>query len=86
MLTGREIRQARQLLRWGKDNFSRRSLLPMTLIEAVESSDGPAWLTDEQEAAIRRVFEEAGIRFDINAEGQREAVIAGVEWRPAPFA
>ncbi len=63
MLTGREIRQARQLLRWGKDNFSRRSLLPMTLIEAVESSDGPAWLTDEQEAAIRRVFEEAGVEF-----------------------
>ena len=57
----------------------------MTLIEAVESSDGPAWLTDEQEAAIRRVFDDAGIRFDINAEGQPEAVIA-VEWRPAPFA
>ncbi len=63
MLTGREIRQARQLLRWGKDNFSRRSLLPITLIDAVESSDGPAWLTDEQEAAIRRVFEEAGVEF-----------------------
>ena len=63
MLTGREIRQARQLLRWGKDNFSRRSLLPMTLIEAVESSDGPAWLTDEQEAAIRRAFEEASVEF-----------------------
>ena len=63
MLTGREICKARQLLRWGKDNFSRRSLLPMTLIEAGESSDGPAWLTDEQEAAIRRVFEEAGVEF-----------------------
>ncbi len=49
----------------------------MTLIDAVESSAGPAWLTDEQEATIRRVFEEAGIRFDINAEGQREAVLAG---------
>ena len=35
----------------------------MTLIEAVESSDGPAWLTDEQEAAIRRAFEEAGVEF-----------------------
>ena len=79
MLTGREIRQARQLLRWGKDNFSRRVLLPMTLIEAVESSDGPAWLTDEQEAAIRRVFEGAGIRFDVDAEGQPRAVMAGVE-------
>ena len=79
MLTGREIRQARQLLRWGKDNFSRRVLLPMTLIEAVESSDGPAWLTDEQEAAIRRVFEGGGIRFDVDAEGQPRAVMAGVE-------
>ena len=73
MLTGREIRQARQLLRWGKDNFSRRSLLPMTLIEAVESSDGPAWLTDEQEAAIRRVFEEAGVEF-ISENGGEIAV------------
>ncbi len=51
----------------------------MTLIEAVESSDGPAWLTDEQEAAIRRVFEGAGIRFDVDAEGQPRAVMAGVE-------
>ena len=79
MLTGRQIRQARQLLRWGKDNFSRRVLLPMNLIEAVESSDGPAWLTDEQEAVIRRVFEGAGIRFDVDAEGQPRAVTAGVE-------
>ena len=58
----------------------------MTLIEAVESSDGPAWLTDEQEAAIRRVFEGAGIRFDVDAEGQPGAVMAGVEARPAPIA
>ena len=45
----------------------------MTLIEAVESSDGPAWLTDEQEAAIRRVFEEAGVEF-ISENGGEIAV------------
>ena len=69
MLTGRQIRQARQLLRWGKENLSRRAPLPITLIDAVESSDGPAWLTDEQEATIRRVYQEAGVEF--TPEGPR---------------
>ena len=41
----------------------------MTLVDAVESSDGPAWLTDEQEATIRRVYQEAGVEF--TPEGPR---------------
>ncbi|MGI4765024.1 MAG: hypothetical protein ACRYGP_08155 [Janthinobacterium lividum] len=76
MLTGRQMRKARKLLRWSRIKFSRNILLSPALVEAVESSDGAAWLTDEQEACIRRVCAEAGIRFDIDAEGQPGAVLA----------
>lgn len=79
MLTGLQIRKARMLLGWGRLKFGRHAFLTETFVTAAESSDGPAWLTDEQEAAIRRVFEGAGIRFDVDAEGQPRAVMAGVE-------
>ena len=39
---------------------------------------GAAWLTDEQEAIIRRVCEAAGIRFVTNVVGQPTAVMMGM--------
>lgn len=76
MLTGPQIRQARKLLRWDRPTLSRNALVSQALLQAAESSDGPAWLTDEQEAGIRRACEEAGIRFETDAEGVPVAVMA----------
>ena len=63
MLTGLQIRRARMLLGWGRSKFGRLVLVTEGFVTAIESSDGPAWLTDEQEANIRRVCEEADIEF-----------------------
>ena len=76
MLTGRQIHHARKLLRWSREKFSRDILFSQALVEAIESTDGAAWLTNEQEATIRRAFEEAGICFEIDAEGKPVAVMA----------
>lgn len=76
MLTGHQIRQARKPLGWGRLRFSRAARVPESLMEAVESTDGPAWLTDGQEGNIRRTCEEGGIRFEIDGEGQPTAVLA----------
>ena len=75
MLTGRQIREARKLLRWNRTRFSECTSLSQTFGTAIESSDGPAWLTDEQEAAIRRALESAGIRFGVDAEGRPSTVL-----------
>ncbi len=77
MLTGRQIRQVRNLLGWNRAKFSHDVLLSQVSVEAVESSHGPAWLTDEQEANIRRACEGAGIRFETDADGQPTAVMVG---------
>lgn len=77
MLTGSQIREARKLLRWSRVRLSRNALIPETLIEAIESFDGPAWLNVQQEGSIRRVCEEASVRFVIDGEGHPQAVMAG---------
>ncbi|RYB06244.1 hypothetical protein [Lichenibacterium ramalinae] len=69
MLTGLQVRKARTVLGWGRTKFSRNVHLTEDLVTAIESSDGPAWLTDEQEASIRRALELAGV--EIVADGPR---------------
>ena len=76
MLTGKQIREARALLRWGRVRFGRVALLTEADVSAFESSDGPAWLTDEQEAHIRLACEGMGIRFGTNVDGQPTAMRA----------
>lgn len=63
MLTGRQVRDCRRLLRWSREEFSRRAYVPATLIAAVESQDGEAWLSEEQETAMRSALEAAGVEF-----------------------
>ncbi len=77
MLTGRQIFQARKLLLWSRETLSFKATLPINLFVAVESSEGPAWLTDEQEAKIRLVCESAGILFEVDDEGRPAAVLTG---------
>ncbi len=79
MLTGLQIRKARILLGWGRLKFGRHAFLTEPFVTAAESSDGPAWLTDEQETNIRRACEKAGVRFEVDAEGQPSAVLFKVE-------
>ncbi len=77
MLTGSQIRQARNLLGWNRAKSRYDALLSQVSVEAVESSRGSAWLTDEQEANIRRACEGVGIRFETDADGQPTAVMVG---------
>ncbi|RYC29210.1 transcriptional regulator [Lichenibacterium minor] len=70
MLTGRQIREARYLLGWGRVRFSQKTSVTQAMVAAIESSDGPAWLTKEQESAIRQALEEGGVEFiPENGEG-----------------
>ncbi len=78
MLTGPQIREARKLLRWSRIRFMESTSFTHAFAVAIESSDGPAWLSDDQEASIRRAMEGAGIEFiPENGEG------AGVRLRKA---
>ena len=72
MLTGPQIRKARTMLGWGRTKFSRNAHLTEALVTAIESGDGPAWLTDEQEASIRRALELAGVEFADDSPRLRE--------------
>ena len=75
MLTGRQIRDARKLLRWTRVKFSEATSVTLGLVAAIESADGSAWLSEEQESAIRRALEAAGVIF-IEANGGGAGVLA----------
>ena len=69
-ITGLQIREARKLLGWGRLRFSRHTLLTEPTLVAIESIDGVAWLTREQESGIRSTLEAAGvILIENNDEG-----------------
>ena len=63
MLTGRQIRDARKLLGWRRHKLGLNAAVSLALLDAAESGDGPAWLTEDQEGAIRRTCEGAGVEF-----------------------
>ena len=63
MITGRQIRDARKLLGWSRVRFSEATSITQGLVAAVESADGSAWLSEDQESAIRRALEAAGVEF-----------------------
>ena len=63
MITGRQIREARQLLRWSCRDLSERAKLTPEIIERAESTDSTPPIMLGQAAKIQAVCEAAGIRF-----------------------
>jgi transcriptional regulator with XRE-family HTH domain len=79
MITGAQIRGARQLLGWHPSDLAERAKLSTRTINRSESMDGEPPITIAQRALIRRVLETAGIVFlegdvpDVNLKGARQA-------------
>lgn len=63
MITGPQIRQARQLLGWEVRTLVREARVPASLVERTERIDGEAPITLKHEHALRRAFEAAGVEF-----------------------
>ncbi len=76
MLTGRQIRDARVLLRWQREGLASRTAVSPSVIDRAEASDGEPYLTMAQEIAIKHAFAKAGIEFTTDPPG--------VRFRPPP--
>ncbi len=63
MLTGREIREARTLLRWRRNGLASRTALSINVIERAEAGDGEPNITMAQEIVIKHTFVTAGVEF-----------------------
>ena len=63
MITGRQIREARALMRWTVPSLSVRSRIPEHIIGCAESVPGKPNMTRDQFEALRRTFEQAGVEF-----------------------
>ena len=69
MLTGRQIHDARVLLRWQRKGLASRTAVSLSVIDRAEASDGEPYLTMAQEIAIKHAFVMAGVEFTL--EGPR---------------
>jgi hypothetical protein len=70
-ISSAQMRAARAMLRWSAVDLAFRSKVGVATIRRVEVLDGEIPVTDANEAAVRRAFEEAGIEFmDENATGE----------------
>ena len=65
MLTGRQIREARRLLRLSVHDLAARSGLDEAVIARAEAVDGVAPITLAQSAAIHRAVERDGLIFTL---------------------
>ncbi len=73
MLTGRQIREARILLRWQRKGLADRTAVPLSAIERAEASDGEPLITMAQEIVIRHAFVTAGVEFTPSGPQLRSA-------------
>ena len=60
MLTGRQIREARDRLGWMRSDLARRAGLALSVVKRAEATDGEAVVTTAQIAALRLAFTKAG--------------------------
>ena len=69
MISGRQIREARALLKWGQWRVARRADMSMKMLAAIESDDGVPDVGARRMTAIQRTFETAGVEFILEDGG-----------------
>ena len=71
MITGPQIRAARQQLRWKQQQLAKRAGVRLNTIERAERANGQPEMTIANLAAIRRALEAAGV--DLTTSGANDA-------------
>jgi ribosome-binding protein aMBF1 (putative translation factor) len=66
MITGRQIRVARELLDWSVQNLAERAKVPPGVVEHAEGASGAPTVTLAQALKLQSVLEAAGVRFNRN--------------------
>ena len=66
MITGRQIRVARELLGWTVEDLADRAKVSADVIVFAEGAAGRPAITIAQALKIQSVFESAGVRFNRN--------------------
>lgn len=69
-ITGAQIRAARAVLRWSARDLAAQASIGIATISRAEAEDGVPSTTPANLKAIRRAFEEMGIRFTEDPDGQ----------------
>jgi len=63
VLTGREIREACELLRWTRYDMQRRTALPLVEVDLILASAGAININLADEIVVEEAFRRAGIEF-----------------------
>jgi hypothetical protein len=77
VITGTQIKAARELLGWTRFQFGQRANLHPAIVERAESATGPVPITSYQRAILRNALEAAGVEFTNGDE-------PGVKLRQSP--
>ena len=68
MITGAQIRRARELLGWTRFKLSSRAGLHPAIVERAEKAVGALPVTAYQQALLRNALEDAGVEFTTGDE------------------
>jgi ribosome-binding protein aMBF1 (putative translation factor) len=71
MITGQQIKAARELLGWAPSRLAQRAKLHSAIIQRAESVDGEPPITVYQQALIRNTLERFGVEFTNGDTGVR---------------
>jgi hypothetical protein len=63
VITGAQIRHARELLGWAPSRLAQRAKLHSAIVQRAESVPGVPPITAYQEALIRNALQDAGVEF-----------------------
>ncbi len=76
MITSAQIRAARAMLDWSRDELSKQAGVGISALMRLESSDGVPSGNIKTFESVQRAFEKAGIEFTGTPESG-----AGVRWK-----
>lgn len=68
MITGAQLRQARELLGWKASDFAKRAKVSLAAVLRAEASSGEPMVTIAQASAMVDTLCAAGIEFTVGAE------------------
>ena len=68
MITGAQIREARELLQWTPWYLAQVARVRLSAIQRAEACEGEPTITSEVQEAIQRALEAAGIEFTNGGE------------------
>lgn len=74
MILSRQVKAARELLKWTQERLSEESKIPLPTVKRMESKDDQLKGNAENISKLQEVFEAKNVQFILETEGRKRRI------------